>query len=323
MHQRAQKGEEESAGYSREIPPRLPMGRIRRFLLSRKRRRTGLQGATEADRARRQGFVGWVSGFIRLRRRKKDPRNKTDVIVAALQPQKDHSQLPQKGSLPDQSASKSPAASADSELPRLNTGLPPEGNKSTAADFASELPLPTTASKVSGVASQRSLDTTTPPSALSISLDFTNTGASLQAAVVPPPPEVSASRESIPLTLQSMTALIEEFNEYKLETEFRNGYAIHRENLGSSKLWVTSAWRNKRKIGSGNFGTVFLQEKEEFTGLEGKQLRAVKMLPRAAASSETGPSQAPKAGPSEELLALIRLKEVGFSNIFMVLGVAY
>lgn len=309
MQQRTRKDEEESAGHSREIPSQPPTGGIKRFLLSRKRRRLGRQGATEADRPRRKGFAGWVWRFTHLQRHKKVPRNKADDVVAAPQPRKSPSA--------NQSTLQSPAGSTDSEFLRLNTELPSQGDRFIAADFVSELPLPTTANGVGGVASQRSLQITVPPSAPSKSGDFTDTGSSSQTVIISPPPEVSISRESIsqPPKPQSMTVSIEDLNKYKFETEFRNGYPIHREKLGSGKLWVTSTWRNKKMIGTGNFGTVFLQEKEELAGLERKKLRAVKRLPKAAISSETG--------PSEELSALVRLKEVGFSNISMALGVAY
>lgn len=101
---------------------------------------------------------------------------------------------------------------------------------------------------------------------------------------------------------------VRKFNEYKLETEFHGDNVVHRtykwERSGSRRLWETSTWKKKRKIGSGNFGTVWLQEREGEEGEE--QLRAVKMISR---------DSLPQAGRSQELLALVKLGGVSLETL--------
>lgn len=103
---------------------------------------------------------------------------------------------------------------------------------------------------------------------------------------------------------ESTATLIQKFKGYKLETKFHSDYVIHKtdewKNRSSNRSWETSTWKKKGKIGSGSFGSVWLQEKEG--GRKGKeQLRAVKMIPR-------DPSQGTSS--SQELLALVKLKDV-------------
>lgn len=88
---------------------------------------------------------------------------------------------------------------------------------------------------------------------------------------------------------------------YKLETEFRDGYIINTtyEWELSTRRPKVSTWKPERKIGNGAFGSVWSQR-----GKEG-QLRAVKNLPR---------DFLPGASFAQELLALIKLKDVSIPN---------
>ncbi|KAI5838208.1 kinase-like domain-containing protein, partial [Morchella snyderi] len=107
----------------------------------------------------------------------------------------------------------------------------------------------------------------------------------------------------------------------KLETEFEGEYIIQRvgtwDKGSSTKLWTTSRWENKRVIGSGSFGTVWLQKNLEYHegGLRVPggigQLRAVKTVPRDLSQGAT---------LSQELLAFLKLKQVlndQFDHLFV------
>lgn len=96
-----------------------------------------------------------------------------------------------------------------------------------------------------------------------------------------------------------MAAHIPKLDHYKLETEFCDGSVVHTTyewKFSTRELKESSIWECQRKIGSGGFGSVWL-EKEKGTG----QLRAVKRLDRG---------MLPEIGFTQELLALIRLKDV-------------
>lgn len=95
-----------------------------------------------------------------------------------------------------------------------------------------------------------------------------------------------------------MTALVPKLDNYKLETEFCDGYVVHTtyEWELAARRPKESVWKQIKKIGAGAFGGVWL-EKERESG----QLRAVKMLPR---------DSLPKASFTQELLALVKLKDV-------------
>lgn len=97
-----------------------------------------------------------------------------------------------------------------------------------------------------------------------------------------------------------MAIPISKLDRFKLETEFRDGYVVHTtydweySTKGPQKL---ARWEEVKQIGSGAFGSVWL-EKE--TG--GGGLRAVKRLQRDSL-----------AGFSQELLALVTLTNVSVS----------
>jgi hypothetical protein len=108
--------------------------------------------------------------------------------------------------------------------------------------------------------------------------------------------------------------LSQRLEEFKLETGFQGDYVLQRagtwESGSSTKLWRTSRWKKKAVIGSGNFGTVWLQQRVEYDDEENeevgggvRQLRAVKTVPRDLSRG---------ASLSQELLAFVKLKQVGF-----------
>lgn len=97
-----------------------------------------------------------------------------------------------------------------------------------------------------------------------------------------------------------MAALIPKLEHYKLETEFGDGYVAHTTyewELSSRGQGKRSTWKPQKQVGSGGFGSVWLEEDKEKS-----QLRAVKTLDRGSLSG---------AGFSQELLALVKLKEAG------------
>lgn len=105
-----------------------------------------------------------------------------------------------------------------------------------------------------------------------------------------------SSRIDIPLSKHTVSD--SEVDEYKLETEFRHNYVVHTMNMREpyAQLWERPTWKQHKKIGRGAFGDVWLEKKR---GRD--ELRAVKKLHREIL---------PKSGFSQELRALINLKEV-------------
>lgn len=95
---------------------------------------------------------------------------------------------------------------------------------------------------------------------------------------------------------------ISKLDRFKLETEFNDGYVVHTtydweySTKGPKK---SSTWKEVKQIGSGAFGSVWL-EKET-----GGQLRAVKRLQQHSA-----------VGFSQELLALITVTDVSSPRVF-------
>lgn len=101
-----------------------------------------------------------------------------------------------------------------------------------------------------------------------------------------------------------MASHIPKLDHYKLETEFHDNYVVHTTyewELSAKRPQESSAWVGQKKIGSGGFGSVWL-EKEKETG----QLRAVKRLGRGTLESMNF---------SQELLALIRLKDASTPGV--------
>lgn len=125
----------------------------------------------------------------------------------------------------------------------------------------------------------------------------------------PVPPRLDDSSAPGPTALPPLNsaaaALARKLNEHKLETDFHGDEVVHRRGewtaLSSSKTWTTEKWRTMRMLGSGGFGSVWLQENcnEDYKGE--RQLRAVKMLSR---------NSLPQSCESQELLALVKLGEV-------------
>lgn len=93
-----------------------------------------------------------------------------------------------------------------------------------------------------------------------------------------------------------MSTISNEFNQYKLSTEFSGGCWKHTITCGTGER--IEKWRKDKKLGKGGGGTVWL-EKEE-SGI----LRAVKKVSKTKISMS-----------SRELLALIKLKEVSTSPL--------
>lgn len=87
---------------------------------------------------------------------------------------------------------------------------------------------------------------------------------------------------------------------YRLETEFHDNYVVHTTYEWGRKTTQrrrkTSVWEWKKQIGAGGYGVVWLEEQKG-----GGQLRAVKRLTR---------DLLPAAGFSQELLALVKLRDV-------------
>lgn len=96
-----------------------------------------------------------------------------------------------------------------------------------------------------------------------------------------------------------MSVPISKLDHFKLETTFGDGYVVNatiRWDLSTKhkRLWK---WRQKRLLGRGAFGSVWLEREEE-----GGQLRAVKMLQRYDVITMSF---------TQELVALITLADVG------------
>lgn len=108
------------------------------------------------------------------------------------------------------------------------------------------------------------------------------------------------------MSLETTEALTRRFNEHKIETNFYDGYVVQKtcewERRSSNRLWETSTWKKKIRIGCGGVGAVWLQEREK-----GGELRAVKVLPRESLED---------TGRSQELLALVKLKGVSLDYVF-------
>lgn len=99
-----------------------------------------------------------------------------------------------------------------------------------------------------------------------------------------------------------MAVPISTLDHFKVETTFGDGYVEHTTyewEFSTKVREQVSKWEEVRCIGSGAFGSVWLEKEQK-----GGQLRAVKRLPRTAL---------PGTGFSQELLALITLRGVGTS----------
>lgn len=105
-----------------------------------------------------------------------------------------------------------------------------------------------------------------------------------------------------PLThTPAMSTSAPALNYYKLETEFHDGYVLHRTyEWQYSVRHETSVvkWTRGKTLGKGSSGVVWREEES------GGEIRAVKCLERRS-------SHLMDAGVTRELLALITLTEVG------------
>lgn len=98
-------------------------------------------------------------------------------------------------------------------------------------------------------------------------------------------------------------------DKYKLETEFHDDYVTsptYEWNLSEKRQSGLLKWKREKVLGSGAFGTVWL-EKEETDG----RLRAVKILRQGDVVG---------TGFSQELLALITLMDVRVEKSRMTLS---
>lgn len=104
-----------------------------------------------------------------------------------------------------------------------------------------------------------------------------------------------------------MATSVPKLDFYKLETVFGEDYVAHttyKWELSTKKKKVVSVWKEEKKIGAGGFGSVWLQREN------GGQLRAVKRLSR---------DTLPETGFSQELLALVKLKDASLPRVFTCL----
>lgn len=103
-----------------------------------------------------------------------------------------------------------------------------------------------------------------------------------------------------------MAIPISKLDRFKLETEFKDGYVVHTtydweySTKGPKK---SSTWEEVKQIGSGAFGSVWLEKST------GGQLRAVKRLQRDSL-----------VGFSQELLALVTLTDVSWPGVLAFKG---
>lgn len=89
---------------------------------------------------------------------------------------------------------------------------------------------------------------------------------------------------------------------FKVETTFGDGYVIHTTyewEFSTRGPKQSSTWEEVRRIGSGAFGSVWLEKEQD-----GGQLRAVKRLQRASL---------PRVEFSREIQALIAVGDVSCS----------
>lgn len=94
-----------------------------------------------------------------------------------------------------------------------------------------------------------------------------------------------------------MSVPISKLDNFKMETEFHVGYVVN-TTVGwdlSTKKTIHTKWTRQGKLGSGGFGSVWLEKNEE-----GGQLRAVKKLQRVDVA---------EMAFTNELVALITLAD--------------
>lgn len=104
-----------------------------------------------------------------------------------------------------------------------------------------------------------------------------------------------------------MAVPVSTLENFKIETQFGDGYVVHttyKWEFSTRGRGQSSKWEEVGLIGSGAFGSVWL-EKEQKGGL----LRAVKRLPRASLI---------KTGFSQELLALITVGDASAPRMFLL-----
>lgn len=95
-----------------------------------------------------------------------------------------------------------------------------------------------------------------------------------------------------------MSVPFSKLDKFKMETVFHDGYVVNTTigwDLSTTKAVLTT-WTRQKKLGSGGFGTVWLEKNEE-----GGQLRAVKKLQRVDVA---------QMAFTNELVALITLADV-------------
>lgn len=96
-----------------------------------------------------------------------------------------------------------------------------------------------------------------------------------------------------------MAVSISSLDRFKVETEFGEGYVVQTTydwEFSERRLKEISTWTEVRLLGTGAFGSVWLEQKKE-----GGQLRAVKKLRREFVK---------QTGFSQELVALVTLADV-------------
>lgn len=102
-----------------------------------------------------------------------------------------------------------------------------------------------------------------------------------------------------------MAIPISTLENFKIETEFGDGFVVHTTyewEFSTRLLKESSRWNEVKIIGSGAFGSVWLEKKAR-----GGELRAVKRLQRG---------QLIRTGFSQELLALITVADVSALGLF-------
>lgn len=324
---------EEGEGDNRAPPSTIPQNLVGivgfglgRLLLPRQRNGVHPRGEVGEERVHQRRFF-WDL-FVPRQRSKPSPQNETDVSVTIIS-HSDHIQ-PQEHSSSDGSTHPPPMGSIGDYLPQFSTESPPQvidfslhsmselspehGMEEIIDDgsmYTITLSQSTPLLLISPIGAYPHqlepplLVDVNPPTVEGSTSDYPHqqdAGSSLLVVVTPPSPKDSATRNPItgPPQPEGTATLTEKFNEYKLETKFYDGYLVHKtfkwKHWSSSRSWEESTWKRRGRIGSGNFGTVWLEEEEERG-----ELRAVKMIPR-------NPLQ--EAGQSHELLALVKLKEV-------------
>lgn len=105
-----------------------------------------------------------------------------------------------------------------------------------------------------------------------------------------------------------MSVPISKLDHFKMETKFGDGYVVNTTigwDLSTKKNQFTK-WTRRAKLGSGGFGSVWLEKSEE-----GGQLRAVKKLHRLDLA---------EMAFTNELVALITLADASTPRLPSVLG---